>query len=300
MKLLCGCCLTRRAFIFGSAALASQSGSAAAQEHWGGGIEGACSFYPNDVVEADIYTFGSTAEADDVVRRITDSVGLAPNFKVLQANVPNAAAVIRGTERYVLFSQVFIENIVRSASSQWASWTIVAHEVGHHLNGHTLLPGGSRPKIELEADRFAGHTVRRMGGSLDDALACYQQMGSAGSDTHPPRSARLESVARGWREAVGPATTARPPRQEQAPKVELPRDNGGVVKRVKANVSLGYLNMRGGPGTNYPAVTQIPAGSNGVRLTNKCVTPADGASKHAFCLVEWGGKRGWVSINGLE
>ena len=28
----------------------------------------------------------------------------------------------------------------------------VAHEIGHHLQGHTIQRGGSRPPIELEAD----------------------------------------------------------------------------------------------------------------------------------------------------
>ena len=58
--------------------------------------------------------------------------------------------------------------------------------------------------------------------------------------------------------------------------------------------------MRSGPGTNIGVVTQIHAGAGGVRLTSKCKRPSDGTSKHAFCLVEWGGKLGWVSINGLQ
>ena len=34
--------------------------------------------------------------------------------------------------------------------------TLLAHEVGHHLNGHTIHRGGSTPELELEADEFAG------------------------------------------------------------------------------------------------------------------------------------------------
>lgn len=299
MKHFCSCCLTRRSFLIGTAALLNPV-TAKAQERWSGSLDAACNFYPDDVTEADIYTFGSTQEAEDVVQRITDSVGLAPNFKVLQANVPNAAAVIRNTDRYILFSQVFIENIIRSSASQWASWTIMAHEVGHHLNGHTLLPGGSRPKIELEADRFAGHAVKRMGGSLEEALACYRQFGNAGTDTHPPRSARLEAVTRGWREALAPARTTRSEPEPVTRQPPVEKTPAGATKRVKKGVSLGYLNMRSGPGTQHTVVTQIPAGSGGVRLTNTCAQSSDRTSRYAYCLVEWRGNRGWVSINGLE
>lgn len=200
--------MTRRTFVCSASALVLQPALAGAQTRWSGGVQGACSFYPTDVIERDLFTFGSNAEAFNVVKRITSAVGLEPNFEVVQANVPNAAAVIRDEKRYVLFSQVFIDQIVRATSTEWASWTILAHEIGHHLNGHTLEAGGSRPPIELQADRFAGHAVKRLGGSLNDALACFQQMGAAGSATHPPRSARLEAVSRGWHEAVGPSVAA--------------------------------------------------------------------------------------------
>jgi hypothetical protein len=45
---------------------------------------------------------------------------------------------------------------------------------------------------------------------------------------------------------------------------------------------------------------RIPAGSSGVRLTNRCVQPSDGSSRFPFCYVEWHGQNGWVSLNGLE
>ena len=158
----------------------------------------ACSFYPNDKIATDLYSFESTDEARQVVTRITNAVGLEPNFKVLQANVPNAAAVIKEQQRLILYSLVFMEQITKATSTEWSAWTILAHEIGHHLNGHTLLEGGSRPQLELQADRFAGHAVRLMGGSLEQALAAYQSMSNEGTGTHPPKSARLEAVSSGW------------------------------------------------------------------------------------------------------
>jgi len=105
--------------------------------------------------------------------------------------------------------------------------TIMAHEVGHHLNGHTLVEGGSRPMLELQADKFAGHAVKRVGGTLDQALAAYQMMSAEGTETHPPRSARLEAVTRGWRDASAAATSSLPNSPPGAGK-----DSDAVAKEI--------------------------------------------------------------------
>jgi hypothetical protein len=73
-----------------------------------------------------------------------------------------------------------------------------------------------------------------------------------------------------------------------------------VIKRVKQDVSLGYLNLRSGPGQNYDVVTRVPAGAGGVIFSGRCATPHDGKSAFPFCLVEWSGHVGWISSNGLE
>jgi len=183
-------------------ATALASKALAQPQVWRHSLRGTCSFYPDDEVDAEVFTFGSTQEATAVVRRIAGVTGLQPNFQVLQANVPNASAVIRDQQRYILYSQVFISEITRQTASEWGALTIMAHEVGHHLNGHTLQSGGSRPPIELEADEFAGFAVGRLGGSLQQAQSSYQDMSPQGSATHPPRSARLEAVTRGHRAAT--------------------------------------------------------------------------------------------------
>jgi hypothetical protein len=73
-----------------------------------------------------------------------------------------------------------------------------------------------------------------------------------------------------------------------------------AMKNVKREVSLGYLNLRAGPGQDQKILARIPAGSTGVAVTGSCAPPKDGASGYPFCPVEWNGLRGWVSSNGLE
>lgn len=158
-----------------------------------------CSFAPDEVLDETLYSFASSDEARALVADIMSTVGLVPRFTVFAANVPNAAAVIEGEERLIVYSENWIQNTI--ADNRWAAVSLMAHEIAHHLNGHTLEAGGSRPPTELEADSFAGFAVGRLGGSLQDAQWLFNQLPATGSDTHPPRSARLEAVAVGWREA---------------------------------------------------------------------------------------------------
>ncbi|KUJ73445.1 hypothetical protein AVO45_15300 [Ruegeria marisrubri] len=168
-----------------------------------------CSFAPDDVLEGEIYSFSSSQQARDMVADIMSTVGLVPRFTIFAANVPNAAAVIDGEERLIVYSEDWIQNTI--PNNRWAAVALLGHEIAHHLNGHTLEAGGSRPPTELEADRFAGFAVGKLGGSLEDAQWLFRQLPEAGSDTHPGRKARLEAVAVGWREATGGRVGTPPP-----------------------------------------------------------------------------------------
>jgi len=195
------------------------SQNASSQQLFEENLDEVCSYGGENIID-DIYTFASSREAWEIIRSITDLVGLKPNFDVRAANVPNAAAVIYGTQRLILYSQNFIRTILDQTQTDWAGKSILAHEIGHHLQGHTLQPGGSRPVLELEADEFSGFVIRLLEGSLDEATIAMRTFASPnGSDTHPPRSARLEAIAVGWNRANeqllrGNGETARLPRKE--------------------------------------------------------------------------------------
>lgn len=202
----------------------------------------ACSFYGDDKFDKETYTFKSTAEAREVIEKIADSVGLPANFKILAANVPNAMAVIRDRDRYVLYSEAFIQRLIDSSATQWAAWTVLAHEVGHHLSGHTLTEVGSRPAIELQADKFAGFAVSRMGATLEQAQACFRQMSPDGSLTHPGRNARIEAVTLGWRQAQSGKVPApvdeKPPAPQPPTSTPLPQ---GVAPKTTMSYILAAL-----------------------------------------------------------
>jgi len=140
--------------------------------------------------------------ARDIIKEIIDVVGLKPRFEVREGNVDNAAAVIYNGQRYILYNREFVDEVNNATQTDWAAVSILAHEIGHHLNGHTLSGNGSNPADELEADEFSGFVLRKMGASLADAQAAINLLSEErSSHTHPGRSYRLASISKGWNNA---------------------------------------------------------------------------------------------------
>ncbi len=158
-----------------------------------------CSYYGEPINASSIAGFASSTEANNLISNIIEVIGLQPKFQIRSANIPNAAAVVSSGQRYILYNPNFITSIEKATRTKWASIAILAHEIGHHLNGHTLLGAGSRPFIELEADEFSGFVLRKMGASLADAQVAMKVMATqAASSTHPAKNDRLQSIANGW------------------------------------------------------------------------------------------------------
>jgi hypothetical protein len=160
-----------------------------------------CSYYGESITgEITAYEAGDTAEK--VVKEIMSVIGLKANFELRAANVPNAAAVILNNKRYILYDPKFMDNINSASGSKWAAISILAHEIGHHLNGHTLDKVGSRPQTELEADEFSGFVLRKMGATLEEAQSAMALIAKMkGSHTHPAKNDRLAYIATGWKSA---------------------------------------------------------------------------------------------------
>lgn len=217
-------------------------------------IDAYCS-YTGDSLEGQVYGFESDAEARAAVTRIVNYTGLVQNFEIYAANVPNAMATIQGQRRHILYNQDFMRRVRQQTNTDWAAISIMAHEVGHHLQGHTIIPGGSRPPTELEADRYSGYVLQRMGATIEQAQAAMQALGSeVGTDTHPAKSARLAAITNGWMAArdlprpdPAPAPNPNPnpvpnPLPEPAPNpAPAGRDMNYVVRVVFPSDPVGYF-----------------------------------------------------------
>ncbi|MGA1797704.1 TPM domain-containing protein [Sphingomonas sp. 4RDLI-65] len=169
----------------------------------------ACSYDGKPVqAQASALTGGAPQDCASAVTRIMGYTGLPANFVVVSGPVPNAAAVIllddkRVPRRVIAFNPAFMQAAeAQVGGSVWGPISIMAHEIAHHLSGHTIVPGGSRPEIELEADKFSGYVLQKMGAPLADAQRMIMTVGSShGSPTHPAKTQRADSIRQGWEES---------------------------------------------------------------------------------------------------
>lgn len=211
--------------------------------------------FSGDLPETPLYGFESDHEAQAAVKAIMRHTGLPANFTILAGNVPNAAAVVYENTRYIVYNQMFMLAVRDVTHTNWSLVSILVHEIGHHLSGHTLDQSGSRPDRELEADRFSGFVLFRMGATLDQARIAMETVASeTGSATHPPKSARLAAITNGWlaaRDLVAPGISEKKTDKVPAPsgfaarfsqiKVEKTVQNGRKGLLVKAQLETDGL-----------------------------------------------------------
>lgn len=145
----------------------------------------------------------SERAAKEAVHRIVQHSGLSADFVVLEdRSVPTAIAYIKGHERIIAYNPAFIASIVDSAHTNWAAVSILAHEIAHHLLGHTLDPAAMHPGDELACDRYSGFILYGMGATLEESLAAMDVAGDPhGTERHPPKAARVEAIRQGWEDA---------------------------------------------------------------------------------------------------
>jgi hypothetical protein len=141
--------------------------------------------------------------AEEMLSEILSVTGLKANFELKEADVLNIEASISHRKRYILYNPSFITWINDRAKDKWAAMALLAHEVGHHLNGHTIGKTGSTPELELEADEFAGFTLYKLGASLEQAQEVMKYIAKTeASKTHPARDSRMLAIQTGWNKAA--------------------------------------------------------------------------------------------------
>lgn len=191
--------------------------------------------------------------ARDIVKEIIDVIGLKPRFELRAADIENAAAVAYNGKRYILYNEQFLASINNAVHTDWGGVSILAHEIGHHLNGHTLTRTGSNHGDELEADEFSGFVLRKLGASLAESQAAINLLSEdRNSATHPGRGYRLASIKKGWQNAdsqlLASARATQPSGTDISPAVNRQRtsrqvqarsqnvmDNRSVLTRVHFN-----------------------------------------------------------------
>jgi len=137
-------------------------------------------------------------------------------------------ATIYGGHRYIVYDKAFMAKIDKASDTGWASLSILAHEIGHHLNGDTNLLEHNPPtraelrrnrENELAADEFSGNILAQLGATLKQAQAAMRAMPDVSNEetsTHPKRSRRLVAIEEGYNKGKAKAArTAPAPRRVQ-------------------------------------------------------------------------------------
>ena len=162
-----------------------------------------CGFggYPNFSATKAVHK--ATPEALQAVQLIIDAVGIEQNFEVLRGEFTlkvGGFATIRSDKRYIVYDQDRFT--FEGGRTDWIGMGLLAHEIGHHLASHVYVNGASSQNQELEADRFAGVALARLGASRQQALTWTAGLSETGGKTHPPRIERIAAASAGWEHGV--------------------------------------------------------------------------------------------------
>ncbi len=158
---------------------------------------------PTPEVMCDQSTQPSNGHAERVIDRILKPIGLMRNFKVLECNhAENCFATVMGGQRFIVYDATFMQRIEDETETNWSAVSIMAHEIGHHLQGHTIDGRGEHRQKELEADTFSGFVLHQLGASLEESLAAIRALGNnIATATHPAKATRIEAIRKGWLDA---------------------------------------------------------------------------------------------------
>jgi len=169
--------------------------------------------------------FSSDSSADSALDKILGVIGASKRFVLRPCdNIPNAAAISFNGIRYIYYNREFMSTI--NNGENWGNLFILAHEVGHHINGHSVdallykTAGNKtlyqRRKQELESDEFAGFILAKLGVSYQVAYNVISNISNNSDDsysTHPTRDKRLNAVMDGYKRADYKATTRKSPKK---------------------------------------------------------------------------------------
>jgi len=162
-------------------------------------------------------------DISDLITEMLSKLDIQNRYIIVSCSmVENCQSILYNGKPYILYNPVFLGSVRRLNFSQanlpgavndrdWSALTILAHEVGHHINFHLLNPPADKTlaDLELEADRTAGHIISAMGASLQQVQLAYLDLPENAVSGYPTRQARLDAVATGWTDAnrTNPNTT---------------------------------------------------------------------------------------------
>ena len=159
-------------------------------------------------------SFTRDYNANEALDKILSTVGLPPKIMLVQCDNTNNAFAYTSLDtglRYIIYDEEFMNSLSNSDEDRyWTNMFILAHEVGHLLSGHTgrrdYEPLYESRLKELEADRFAGFVVSKLGADIDVIKNAFYSMqdfeGDDSYSSHPNNTRRIEAAETGFNQAT--------------------------------------------------------------------------------------------------
>jgi len=150
----------------------------------------------------------SQASAERIVDQMLSDMGITNKYKVRECkdiargNAKAEAFFDEGRiRRYIIYDVDFLKQIANSTETNYAAMFVLAHEVGHHINDHTINYNSSEVPIEIDADVFAGTQLAISGANLEQTLRAARTSKNIFTGkyaTHPGRMDRMKAAFKGW------------------------------------------------------------------------------------------------------
>ena len=131
----------------------------------------------------------------DVIRE----TGLAQNFIIIPGDVDDVIAYIENNERVLSYNPNFMKQVQND--SNWVGISVLARQIGHHLGNHELKNGKPSAEEELDADRYAGFVLQKMGATMQDAIHALEEGLKDKTDFAVNKNKRIAAMVEGFNKA---------------------------------------------------------------------------------------------------
>ncbi|MFB9844012.1 M48 family metalloprotease [Mucilaginibacter ginsenosidivorans] len=162
-------------------------------------IKRSCGFSKEDP-PAEGYAWGADNQALEYIKRICQVSGISKNFTVERSSATATACALIdfNNNRIIYYNQHFFASL----GDETYKIAILAHEIAHHLNNNLFTKDSNRAIDELDADKFAGSVICKLGLKLEDAKGLYlTQCPAQSTGLYPAQSDRIDAFSIGFNDA---------------------------------------------------------------------------------------------------
>jgi hypothetical protein len=165
------------------------------------------------LVERELALYSPSESAERWLRKLLATLGVSSaSIELYDGPYENNAVAFiyqPNDRRMIGYDGVWLNEVIgkdQGTTRDWSALAIIAHEVGHHLNGHPLDKAEAqksevRYRWEMESDIFAGVHLYKLGARpYAVAAKAFIAMNPpiAATATHPSRDARTQAFRQGW------------------------------------------------------------------------------------------------------